>query len=264
MTGPERPIAADWLALRVAADSVARDRAAGLVDGWVAATHAAEPTIVDIGAGTGANRAYLAPRLGRPAHWVLLDHDAGLLAAPGHGQAQRVVGGIDALNGLISACRADLVTCSALLDLLTAAELDALVDVLARHRTPALFSLTVDGSSRIDPPHPDDAMLAAAFNEHQARDGRPGGAAAAYLAAACESAGLSVRRAETPWLLDAGSAPLIRRFLTERAAAAVEARPELSGTAAGWLAARLDRLDAGSLRVRIGHLDLLIGGSGVG
>lgn len=258
MSRPTRPIAADWLALRVAADTAARDRATGLVADWVAATDAVEPALVDIGAGTGANRAYLAPRLGRPAHWVLLDHDAELLAAPQHGRAQRVVGGIDALDALIAA-GADLVTCSALLDLLTAAELDELAEVLARHRTPALFSLTVDGTSRLDPAHPDDGVVASAFNAHQARDGRPGPNAVDHLTARCAAAGLSVRRADTPWLLDAGSAPLVARFMTERSAAAVEARPELSEVAAGWLTARLASLDAGDLRVRIGHVDLLIG-----
>ena len=259
MTRPTRPIAADWLELRVAADTVARDRATGFVADWVAATDAVKPTIIDIGAGTGANRGYLAPRLGRPADWVLLDHDAELLAAPQHGQAQRVVGGIEALDDLIAASGADLVTCSALLDLLTAAELDELARVLARHRTPALFSLTVDGSSRLDPAHPDDAVLASAFNAHQARDGRPGANAAGHLTTRCATAGLSVRRADTPWLLDAGSVPLVARLLTERVAAAVEARPELAEVAAGWLPARLTGLDAGDLRVRIGHVDLLIG-----
>ena len=59
---PERPIAADWLALRRAADSAARDRAGGLVrrlNDHLGGT----VTVFDIGAGTGANRAYLAPRL---------------------------------------------------------------------------------------------------------------------------------------------------------------------------------------------------------
>ncbi len=36
--------------------------------------------VVDVGAGTGANRAYLAPRLAVPSRWVLLDRDRQLLA----------------------------------------------------------------------------------------------------------------------------------------------------------------------------------------
>lgn len=259
MTRPERPIAADWLALRRAADTAARDRAAGLVADWVAAAAgAAPPTVVDIGAGTGANRAYLAPRLRAPARWVLLDHDAELLATVDDADAEHVVGGIGDLGELIRARGATMVTCSALLDLLTGDQLDDLADVLLVHRIPALFSLTVDGTLQLHPAHPADELMATAFNAHQARGGRPGAGAADHLAARCERAGLRVRRADTPWLLDACAAPLIRRLLTERAGAAVEARPDIARPAAAWLDARLAALDAGTLRVRVGHVDLLI------
>lgn len=261
MTRPERPIAADWLALRRPADVAARDRAGWLVTDWSSRAIASggPVTVFDVGAGTGANRAYLAPRLAGPARWVLLDHDAGLLAAPGNRGARRVVGGIGELDRLVAtASGARLVTCSALLDLLSAAELDELAAVLARHRVPGLFSLSVDGSLRLEPPHPHDDAIAAAFNAHQSRDGRPGPRAAAHLAAGCEALGLTVRRADSPWLLDAGSTPLLRRLLTDRAAAAVEWRPRLGPAAEGWLVSRLTSLDEGTLTVRVGHVELLV------
>lgn len=259
MTRPERPIAADWLALRRAADAAARDRARDLVAEWVAAAPTADQlTIVDVGAGTGANRAYLEPRLSRAARWVLLDHDADLLAASVALDTERMVGGIGELDGLIRAHHPQLVTCSALLDLLTTAELDELADVLGTHRVPALFSLSVDGTVQFDPPDPQDAAVTAAFNAHQARAGRPGSDAAGYLADRCARLGLQVRTAETAWLLDSAAAPLVNRLLTERIDAVVEERPELASVAAEWLAARLALLDDGALRVRVGHLDLLI------
>lgn len=259
MTRPARPIAADWLALRRSADTAARDRVPGLVPDWFAAAATHDPPIImDIGAGTGANRAYLTPRLPTAARWVSLDHDAELLAGSDRENAECVVGGISELSHLIGAHDVRLLTCSALLDLLTIAELDELTDVLVAHRIPALFSLTVDGTVEIEPPHPGDSALMAAFNEHQARDGRPGGAAARYLADRCEQQGLRVRMADTPWLLNDVATPLIRRLLTERAQAAVEARPELANAAAEWLAERLGSLDEGWLRVRVGHVDLLI------
>lgn len=261
MSRPERPIAADWLALRRTADAGARDRAARLVTAWSSSAIASgEPiTVFDVGAGTGANRAYLAPRLAGPVRWVLLDHDADLLAAPGNRGARRVVGGIGDLDRLVAAASgARLVTCSALLDLLTTAELDELATVLARHRVPGLFSLSVDGSLGLEPPHPDDADIGAAFNAHQSRDGRPGPRAAAHLAATCESLGLTVRRADSPWLLDAGSAGLVRRLLTDRAEAAVEWSPRLGPAAGRWLASRLVSLDAANLTVRVGHVEVLV------
>ena len=46
--------------------------------------------LVDVGAGTGANRDYLAPRLPLAQEWVVVDHDADLLGHVGHGDAVRV------------------------------------------------------------------------------------------------------------------------------------------------------------------------------
>jgi len=257
MTGPERPIAAAWLALRRSADSAARDRAGWLLDEFATAPG---PLIVfDIGAGTGANQAYLQPRLGIESRWVLLDHDVDLLNAPGQGDAERVLGGIEQLDELVAARPGErLITCSALLDLLTVDELDTLAAVLARHRSRALFSLTVDGTLELQPGHRFDADVAAAFNEHQSRGGRPGPAAADHLASRCRQLGLNVRQAETPWLLDGDSAALIERLLTERADAAVEQRPDLATVVGSWLADRRRSLSTGSLTVRVGHADLLI------
>jgi len=258
VTRPERPIAADWLAVRRAADTVARDGASGLLRELTRRT-SGTLTVFDVGAGTGANQAYLAPRLGVGSRWVLLDHDADLLNAPGNGAAERVLGGIGELDRMVSATSGErLITCSALLDLLTTADLDELAAVLARHRVSGLFCLTVDGSVRFEPSHRFDDAVADAFNAHQSRDGRPGPAAAAYLTARCEELGLAVRQASTPWLLDADSAPLVGRLLAERADAAVEWRPELARSARLWLADRQRSLDQGVLTVRVGHVDLLV------
>jgi hypothetical protein len=49
---------------------------------------------------------------------------------------------------------AQLVTCSALLDLLTIDQLDAIGSALAVARQPALVSLTVTGALELSPPHP--------------------------------------------------------------------------------------------------------------
>lgn len=254
---PKRPIAADWLALRRAADSTARDRA-GLLLRELNHRLQSSVTVFDVGAGTGANRAYLAPRLGVPSRWVLLDHDAELLRDTGNAEAKRVLGGIGELAGLVVAAAGPrLVSCSALLDLLTAAELDELAAVLDRLAVPGLFSLSVDGSVLLTPRHPDDDAIAAAFNRHQARDGRPGPAAAGYLAGVLSERGVIVRQAETPWLLGAGSEPLILRLLTERGHAAVEEQPALAAVVERWLTQRTADLRAASLSVRVGHVDLL-------
>ena len=80
---------AAWLALREPHDAAAR--AAELVG--LLRTRSSDDaqrrrrrarcraTIVDLGAGSGANLRWLAPRLGGEQAWLLVDHDAALLAA---------------------------------------------------------------------------------------------------------------------------------------------------------------------------------------
>lgn len=254
MIDPDRRIAADWLALRRRADTAARDRARHLVD-RVAALRPA--TAVDVGAGTGANHAYLAPLL--PAtDWLLLDHDADLLGAAPPGAA-RVVGGVEALGALVAAAATPvLVTCSALLDLLDADQLAGLADVLARPGVVGLFALTVDGRFTLDPPHPVDHDLVTAFNAHQRRDARPGPDAAAHLAGLCRERGLTVEASDTPWVLEASDGALLVRLLRERAVAASEADPGRRADFAAWLAARERYATDGVLRVEVGHVDLLV------
>src|SRR5690606_21463019 len=71
-----------WLALREGADAAAR--ATGLLDPLRAylaagARQADGLVIRDLGCGTGSMARWLAPRLTGPQHWVLYDHDPGLL-----------------------------------------------------------------------------------------------------------------------------------------------------------------------------------------
>src|SRR4029453_3021107 len=102
-----------------------------------------------------------------------------------------------------------LVTCSALLDLLTAEEVEALAATCAIHRTPALFTLSVVGEVTFDPADPLDAEIATAFHDHQRRTvgGRrllgPDSAAAAE--AAFRKQGATVEICPTPWRLASGS-----------------------------------------------------------
>ena len=173
--------------------------------------------------------------------------------------AQGTSARIDELRGLVAATSGSrLITCSALLDLLNTDDLDELASVMAQHRVRGLFSLTVDGSLAIEPSHRSDTVIATAFNAHQARQGRPGPGAGGYLAQRCAQAGLVVRQAQTPWLLGAGAEALIERLLTERGDAAVEQQPELAAEAQQWLGDRRASLAVGSLRLQVGHVDLVV------
>jgi hypothetical protein len=250
-----------WLRLREPADAAARS--VELVD--VLRDHLPRDGLVvhDLGAGTGSMCRWLAPRLAGPQQWVLHDRDPRLLALadgpPGvdvrtrAGDVLHLTG--DDLEG------AGLVTASALLDMLTAGELARLVEVCAPPRCPVLLTITVVGRVELDPTHPHDAELGAAFDQHQRRPARGepllGPDAVAAASGAFTAAGYTVLTRPSPWRLGPADADLTRAWLRGWVAAACEQRPELSGPAAAYADERARELAAGTLGVRVHHDDLL-------
>jgi hypothetical protein len=264
----ERPIAPGWLALREPADTRARDAVADqlLPPLLERLTTSADPgraatglRIVDLGAGTGANLRWLAPRLPHPdaQHWLLVDHDPGLLAR-GPVQATAVRADVTDLTRVLAEHGgADLVTAAALLDLLDPKQLTAIVDAVVLARVPALFSLTVTGEAGVNPADPVDEPLAAAFDAHQRRDGRLGPDAGDLAAELFRERGWTVHQVRTPWQLNSGREPeLVAAWLDGRVEAAVEHRPDLAAEAAGWLNRRTG-LAPGALEAVVGHVDVL-------
>ncbi|CAN5489731.1 trans-aconitate methyltransferase [soil metagenome] len=291
-------IEASWLSTRRAADARARDASLPLVQSLanhlaaisaIAASQAAVH-IVDVGAGTGANADWLAPRLrsaltgagvGRWAHhWYLLDHDPDLLAArhlnlPARDvQLSEHVGGLSDVAALLAVQgRPRVLTCSALLDLLTPDEITELVTDTVRSADGALFALSVTGAIALDPADEQDYVVSDLFNAHQqarrtggARrgttptDSGPAGPAGwTYAVGAFEAAGWRVQQVATPWRLGPAARDLSNRLLSERSQAAAEMAPDAHtrGLVEGWLARRLHQLDDQGLGVRVDHMDVL-------
>jgi len=262
--------APEWLQLREPADGDARAldlldplriRLANLPRGK------AGTVVHDLGCGTGSMGRWLAPRLDGSQHWVLHDRDPYLLhfaavaspkaAADGsrvtvetrRGDVARLTP--DALNG------ASLVTASALLDVLTREEIDALVDACVGAGCPALLTLSVAGRVEFSAPDPLDAQLQDAFNDHQRRDGLLGPDAVDVAAEAFEARGATVKLHPSAWRLGAAESALTAQWLRGWVGAAVEERPELAARAGAYLEARLAAAAAGELRVAVHHTDLL-------
>ena len=279
---------ADWLRLREPADAHAR--AADLVD--LIRPGLARPIVVrDLGCGTGSLGRWLAPRLPGPQHWVLVDRDPALLDRAAATLPRYAADGapvtVEARLGDVTALSAadltgtSLVTCSALLDLLTADEVEAIAAALAAGGTPALFTLSVSGEVRFDPPDPLDAVVAAAFDEHQRRTvtsagqgSRTSGPGAGEAGSAAGGArrllgtdapvvteqvltalGGRVTVRPSPWRLGPDRAQLAAAWLHGWLAAAVEQQPELRVDA--YRERRLAGLAAGAVTVTVGHRDLL-------
>jgi len=239
-----------WLSLREPADAAARAR------DLVRLLPPAVRTIRDLGCGTGSLGRWLAPQLPAPQHWIMADRDPALLE---HARANMPFEGVTVTTELsdVTALTAadlagtDLVTCSALLDILTADGIESLVRACADSRTPALFTLSVTGEVSLDPADPDDKSVQDAFNDHQRRDHKLGPDAPEAARAAFERAGATVVTRQSPWRLGETNAALTRQWLRGWVGAAREQRPDLRLD--GYLEQRLSSTE----KAVVGHLDLL-------
>lgn len=249
-----------WLTLREPAD--ARARTADLVTALIPLIGTRRPVVVhDLGSGTGSMRRWLAPHLPRPQHWVEHDRDVDLLSRGADDTCVRTVSGelIDLLQADL--LDASLITCSALLDVLTLDELTHIVDVCARVRSPLLLSLSVTGVVDLEPADPLDERIRQAFNDHQrrvtARGRLLGPDAVAVAKAGLAGAGATVESRPSPWRLGPTDWPLVTAWLDGWLSAALEQDPDLRGRAGGYATTRQRQISAGALRVVVQHDDLL-------
>ncbi len=248
---------ADWLALRAGADARARDQGLAARLGAYFAGRG-EVRVLDLGAGTGANLRATAPLIEAPQHWVLADHDAGLLAragaVPNTTIERREVDLAADLSSLFDPAP-DLVTASAFLDLCGADWIGRLVALAATCGAAFYTVLSYDGREQWRPPDPLDAEVLAAFHADQRRDKGLGPAlgpdANAHLSAILRGHGYQVFEAASDWKLALpGDAALIAALAGGSATAVAGAIG--SDRANSWRTARLT-----AHRVTIGHRDLL-------
>ena len=266
----------DWLDLRVPFDDAARQHSLSLLNQVASALRSRTPggpqpvTIIDIGAGTGNSahwfRQHLPDRLpGQPLRWVLVDTDQAALdtavaTLPG---VETVTANISQLpsianDQLASAPDRLLVTGSAVLDVLTTRDLQAIIDTLAQHGGLGLFLLSITGQWQLTPADCDDEKINDAFCGHQRRDGKLGPIAPETLYQLAVEAEAEVTTAPATWQLTAPQDhDFIARFLTERTAAAVEYQPQLHTIATRWLHRRLQHCAEG-LTVEVDHLDVAV------
>jgi hypothetical protein len=282
---------AEWLGQREPFDAASRTAAAGPLQlqsrlDSLRPASGAPWRVIDLACGTGANLRWLAPRLGGPQEWLVVDHDAALLrcwpeqlgvvAAPnaleaplgfsGPGfQASIVRQPLDLSSGLetLPWHAARLVTASALLDLVSAAWLQRLVTAAVAARVALLFTLSVDGRHDWVPSDPLDSKVSRLFGEHQRRDKgfgpALGAAAVPRLRRALRGSGYRVFSAPSDWQIDgqggSQAAALQRALVDGMASAASEQDPLSSAAVQAWRQRRHAWTATGS--VRVGHLDLL-------
>jgi hypothetical protein len=259
---------ADWLALREPAD--AKARAADLLE-IVRARLPGGLVIHDLGAGTGSMGRWLAPRLPGPQHWIFYDRDSHLLD---HAAAEMVDAAADGAPVTVETrvrditrltpadlSGAGLVTASALLDMLSADEVERVVAACAG--IPTWSTLSVTGHVELTPADPMDAEVEAAFNDHQRRtvDGRAllGPDAVEAAIDAFRRRGVPVATRPSPWRLGPDLAELTVEWFDGWLGAACEQQPDLAARAAGYGRRRRAGIAAGRVTAVVHHTDLLTG-----
>jgi SAM-dependent methyltransferase len=220
--------------------------------------------VLDLGCGTGSNLRYLAPHLPSATRWTLIDHDAGLLSrltSAGGAITLRAVRRDLGEWDMGEVDRAQLVTASALLDLVSERWLVSLVDACARAGAAALFALSYDGRIEWRDADPDDALVTDAVNAHQRRDKGFGPALGPTASATAEqlfrARGYEVLARPSDWVLGGAHAALADALIEGWAGAATEQRPEHAERVRAWAARRRRAGARTDLTLRVGHQDVL-------
>jgi hypothetical protein len=255
---------AEWLALREPYDLRARNKA--VLDA-VCDLLADKPSvaIVDLACGTGSTVRALSPRINARQSWRLVDNDLSLLARvpPSTPRMNVTAAPVDLNRDLEAAFNgpADLVSTSALLDLVSDNWLNRLAVEAVARRLPVYAALSYDGRAELAPSDPLDSRLVDAVNRHQRTDKGFGPALGPSAAQAAIAAFERVGYAVTHGLADWEFGPQDREIQTEILSGWAAAAREIGGVPPreiiAWLKRRRELIAAGRSSIRVGHVDLL-------
>jgi hypothetical protein len=255
---------ADWLTLREPYDLRARN--AAVLDAVAASLKPLRSVqVVDLACGTGSTLRALSPRLPARQNWKLIDNDPDLLARatampPARDAAVTAVP-LDlncdleaALDGAV-----DLVTTSALLDLVSEPWLDRLAVAMTARSIPLYAALSYDGRTVFTPPDLLDTAITAAVNAHQRTDKGFGPAlgppASAFAIARFKALGYSVVHGPSDWAMGPDDRDVQIEMLAGWAGAAHEIGALSLADTTAWLKRRRDAIAAGCSSLQVGHVD---------
>ena len=222
--------------------------------------------VVDLGCGTGSTLRAISPHLPAYQSWRLVDNDLSLLAhAAGLARPPEITvtaRTVDLVRDLELALDGpvNLVTTSALLDLVSQDWIDRLAVESAARRLPVYAVLTYQGQVELAPADTFDDVVIAAVNQHQHTDKGFGPAlgpdAGAQAVKAFEKVGYGVVQGASDWKF----APADREIQIDILKGWAEAVSELDilspKEVAAWLVRRRQLVEAGRSGMRIGHVDI--------
>jgi hypothetical protein len=255
---------ASWLALRERYDALARNKS--VLDAVAAfAASRSSIAITDLASGTGSTPRAIVAVLPKRQSWRLVDNDLGLLARAAAWQPPAAVQihtmPVDLARDLELALdgQVDLVTASALLDLVSDAWLERLAIEIAARRLPIYAALTYDGTVSFDPADRLDGAIISAVNEHQRRDKGFGAALGPIAASAAirrfEIVAYQIVQGRSDWHLGRKDTELQSELVAGWAGAACDTGTISIDDGARWLASRRNFIQAGKSTIRVGHVD---------
>lgn len=278
---------AEWLRLRESADAAARNPA--LTTRLIAWRRRHDAlSVLDLGSGAGANFRVLAPALGGRQNWRLVDHDPALLARANemlrrwaatrgmtvadqgaallledetrHSRLEWSCLDLNADWERLAVANVQLVTASALIDLVSADWLERLARRCRKWRAAVLIALSYDGFIVWEPAMEGDERVREWVNRHQRTDKGFGPAlgpdAAPVLAARLERLGYRVDVRPSPWMLAARDVALQTALLDGWTEAVRQIAPGPNAWLDDWSGHRRGLIECGHSRLSVGHWDL--------
>jgi hypothetical protein len=256
---------ADWLALREPYDRAARN---GSVLAAVGRYFSGQDAIavVDLACGTGSTMRAIGAHLPERQAWRLVDNDLSLLARaatlPPTAQVTVLGKPVDLARDLELALESplDLVTTSALFDLVSQPWLDRLALEAAARNLPVYAALTYNGEAVLEPADPFDAHIVEAVNRHQRTDKgfgpALGPAAAGDARRSFERVGYALIEGRSDWTFGPNDRDIQAQTLAGWATAAQEMDDLSAGKISDWLSRRNEQIAAGRANMTVGHVDL--------
>ena len=249
-----------------------------------------QPTLLELGAGSGSLFRWLAPIIGRSQRWLWLDDDADLLELGMRITAHwadrlgyDVQRSEDATELTLHTPRgtwtietrgydlddpplmlpleaADAVTCSAVLDLFSEDWLAGLLHAIGQ--CPFYAAINVTGRDWVSPRRPDDALVGRGYLLDQIGNaGLPdplGPDVPGVAQEVCEEIGLQYASARSDWIIRPRHRAMLRHMIGFMTNAARQALPQHRRRIDLWERRRRQEITAGRLAMRVGHVDVLI------
>jgi len=255
---------AEWLALRESYDlrarnSIVRDAVA------VSLKHLDVISVVDLACGAGSTVRALGPHLPARQTWDLVDNDPRLLTVACSGQFSDDVRlnavPLDLSSNFAAALddTIDLVTISALLDLVSEDWLDRFTRHIAARALCVYAALTYDGRIELSPADPLDAAITSAVNAHQRTDKGFGPAlgpsAAAVAISRFRALGYSTVHGNSDWTIGTADQEIQEELLAGWASAASEVKSLSHADIDNWLERRRTAVKERVSTMRVGHVD---------